>query len=76
MVFFSGFATCILAFDSAAAEPYGAIRTRCEAVGRPNSIADAMIAASARAYSLTIATRDGGDFAGCGIRVVDPWMPN
>ena len=32
-----------------------------------------MIAATARAYGLAIATRNSGDFAGCGIRVVDPW---
>ena len=74
MIFFSGFATRILAFDSAAACLYGAIRTRREVVGRPISVADAMIAATARAYSLAIATRNGGDFAGCGI--VDPWMAN
>ncbi len=73
MVFFSGFAARILAFDSAAAGLYGPIRTRREAVGRPISVADAMIAATARTYSLAIATRDSGDFAGCGIRVVDPW---
>ena len=40
--------------------------TRREVVGRPISVADAMIAATARAYSLAIATRNGGDFAGCG----------
>ncbi len=73
IIFFSGFATRILAFDSAAAELYGAIRTRREAIGRPISVADAMIAATARAYSLAIATRDGDDFAGCGVRIVDPW---
>jgi hypothetical protein len=72
-IFFSGFATRILAFDSAAAGLYGAIRTRREAVGRPISVADAMIAATARAYGLVIATRSGNDFAGCDLRIVDPW---
>jgi predicted nucleic acid-binding protein len=76
MIFFSGFATRILAFDSAAAELYGVIRTKREAVGRPISVADAMIAATARAYSLAIATCNGGDFFGCAIRVVNPWMKN
>ena len=73
MIFFSGFATRILAFDGVAAGLYGAIRTRREAIGRPISAADAMIVATARAYSLAIATRNRGDFAGCGIRIVDPW---
>ena len=75
MILFSGFATRILAFDSAAAGLYGAICTRREAFGRPISVADAMIAATARAYGLVIVTRNGDDFAGCGVRIVDPWSP-
>ena len=74
IIFFSGFANRILAFDGAAAELYGAVRSRRDAVGRTISVADAMIAATARVYGLAIATRNGGDFAVCGIRVVDPWM--
>ena len=34
---------------------------------------DAMIAATARAFGLTVATRDLRDFAECGVRLVDPW---
>jgi predicted nucleic acid-binding protein len=73
IIFFSSFAMRILAFDSAAAELYGLIRSRREAVGKPISVADAMIAATARAYGLAIATRNGGEFAGCGVRIMDPW---
>jgi predicted nucleic acid-binding protein len=63
----------ILAFDSAAAALYGAIRASRAAAGKPVGIADAMIAATARAYGVDIATRNSGDFVGCGVRVVNPW---
>jgi predicted nucleic acid-binding protein len=32
-----------------------------------------MIAATARAYGVAVATRNADDFAGCGVRVVNPW---
>jgi predicted nucleic acid-binding protein len=34
---------------------------------------DALIAATALAAGASIATRDTGGFAGCGLTVVDPW---
>jgi predicted nucleic acid-binding protein len=63
----------ILPFDSAAAALYGQIRVLRSAIGRPIGVADAMIAATARAFGLTVATRDLRDFAECGVRLVDPW---
>jgi hypothetical protein len=41
---------------------------------RAISVEDAMIAATARAYALSVVTRDGADFAGCGVPVADPWL--
>ena len=67
------FADRILAFDSAAAALYGAIRAAREATGEPISVEDAMIAATARAYSLAIVTRNEVDFGGCGVRIINPW---
>jgi len=72
-VLFAGFASRILAFDSAAADCYGAVRAAREEAGRPIEVEDAMIAATARAYGVAIATRNIGDFVGCGVRVVNPW---
>lgn len=63
----------IMAFNSAAAALYGAIRAAREAAGKPIAVQDAMIAATARAYGLALATRDGDDFVGCSVRIVDPW---
>ena len=58
---------------SAAAALYGEIRVSRSATGKPIGIADAMIAATARAYGVALATRNVGDFAGCGILVANPW---
>ena len=35
--------------------------------------ADCQIAAIARARDAAVATRNAGDFADCGIPVIDPW---
>lgn len=64
----------IMAFDSAAAAVYGAIRAAREAAGKPITVQDAMIAATARAYGLSIATRNDDVFTGCGVLWVNPWL--
>jgi hypothetical protein len=72
-VLFTGFATRILPFDSASAILYGKIRVARRSAGMPISVQDTMIAATARAYGVAIATRNTGDFSGCGVRVMNPW---
>ena len=67
------FAGRILSFDSAAARAYAVIAAARRAVGRPISQADCQIAAIARSRGVSVATRDVADFAGCGIKVVNPW---
>jgi predicted nucleic acid-binding protein len=65
----------VLRFDRACAALYGEIRSAREAAGRPMSAADAMIAATARAYGVSaIATRNTRDFELCGVSLIDPWM--
>jgi predicted nucleic acid-binding protein len=68
------FAGRVLPFDSAAAVAFAAIFLDRRAAGRPISFPDCQIAATARARGATIATRNVGDFEGCGIRVTDPWL--
>lgn len=63
----------MLSFDAAAAEVYAAIGSARRAVGRPISQFDCQIAAIVRAQGAALATRNGPDFEGCGIDVVDPW---
>jgi hypothetical protein len=63
----------ILSFDRAAALAYAAIASGRRAAGRPISQFDCQIAAIARASEAAVATRNTGDFEGCGITVIDPW---
>jgi predicted nucleic acid-binding protein len=68
------FAGRVLPFDSAAAKAYAAIAASRRAAGRPMAEADCQIAAIARTLGATVATRNVGDFEGCGIKVVNPWL--
>lgn len=65
----------ILPFDRAAASAYAVIAAKRRAAGRPISQFDCQIAAIARAREAAVATRNTGDYEGCGIEVIDPWLP-
>lgn len=67
------FAGRVLPFDSEAARAYAAIAADRRAAGRPTSQSDCQIAAIARARGAVVATRNVGDFEGCGIGLIDPW---
>ncbi len=67
------FAGRILPFDNQAAIAYASVSAARRQAGRPISIADAQIAAVARARDAAIATRNTHDFEGCGIPVINPW---
>jgi predicted nucleic acid-binding protein len=72
-IFSEDLAGCVLAFDDAAADAYAEIAAQCRRIGRPSSQSDLMIAGIVRARGATLATRNGRDFEGAGITVVDPW---
>ena len=63
----------ILPFDREAARAYAAIAAERRAAGRPISQFDCQIAAIARAHGASVATRNIGDYEGCGVAVIDPW---
>jgi predicted nucleic acid-binding protein len=67
------FAGRVLAFDSPAAKAFAAIVTDRRRSGRPIAIPDAQIAAIARSRGASVATRNVGDFEGCGVPVINPW---
>jgi predicted nucleic acid-binding protein len=63
----------VLPFDGAAADAFALIaeESRDRGLGVPHD--DALIAAIARAHGFSVATRNGSNFAGAGIELVDPW---
>ena len=58
----------ILAFDADAAQVWGRLR-----VPDPAHELDKQIAAIALVNGLTVVTRNSGDFAGTGVRLIDPF---
>ena len=72
-VFSEEFRGRILPFDEDAAAAFAKIVAARKRAGRPISQSDAMIAAVARSRAAAVATRNSGDFRGCGVRVIDPW---
>src|SRR5689334_8112163 len=64
----------ILPFGSDAAQAYAEIAASRRRAGRPISNFDAQIAAIARVHGAAICTRNVEDFAGCGVKLVNPWM--
>jgi predicted nucleic acid-binding protein len=59
-------------FDSAAAMAFAGIFVDRRRAGRPISVPDCQIAATARAHRAALATRIVADFEGCGVAVIDP----
>lgn len=72
-MFTDDFAGRVLPFDEGAAVHYAEIVVARRREGRPIEAFDAQIAATARVAGADLATRDVGDFAGCGITLVNPW---
>jgi len=63
----------ILAIDATVAEQCGALQARLIGAGQKMAAMDALIAATARTYDLTLVTRNVDDFAHAGIRIENPW---
>ncbi len=64
----------LLAFDESCSRQYGLVLRSAREAGAPIDAADAMIAATARAHGLSVATRNRNDFAGAGVELIDPWQ--
>ncbi|MBV9556773.1 MAG: type II toxin-antitoxin system VapC family toxin [Pseudolabrys sp.] len=63
----------VLPFDTDAAWAYPDIAAGRKRAGQPINQIDAQIAAIVRSRGARLATRNLGDFAHCGISVVNPW---
>ena len=57
------------------AEQAAALRAQAQRSGRVLHLADALIAGTAKAHDLAVATRNVGDFAGLDVETINPWKP-
>lgn len=73
LVFSHDFAGRILPFDEEAARVFAEIAAARRAQGRPIAEFDAQIAAITRSCRAILATRNTGDFEGCGVSLANPW---
>ena len=72
-LFESDFAGRVLPFDSISVVHYVEIVAARRRAGRPISQFDAQIAAIALQNDASLATRNGRDFDGCGLRLINPF---
>lgn len=63
----------VLPLTPAVAERWGVLEGQRQLSGRPLSVPDAQIAATALEHGLTLVTRNVRDFAGLGAEIVNPW---
>jgi predicted nucleic acid-binding protein len=73
-MFAEDYSSRILVFDVRAARAFAEIASVRRKAGRPIAEFDAQIAAIAYVNDATLASRNTGDFEGCGIRLVNPWV--
>ncbi|MBB2671710.1 UNVERIFIED_ORG: hypothetical protein GGE44_001261 [Rhizobium esperanzae] len=64
----------IIPVDEPVALAWGDLMGRAKRSGRGLSSMDGLIAATAVAHDLTLATRNTRDFEGFGIELIDPWI--
>lgn len=67
------FAGRVLPIDGDTALSWGDVRAERQRAGQPISAMDAMIAATARVYGLTLVTRNVADFSGTLAAIINPW---
>ena len=53
---------------------FASIAAERRSVGRPVSQSDGQIAAIARSFSASVATRNVADYEGCGVEILNPWL--
>lgn len=63
----------ILQVDRSIGDRWGLLRAQAQAKGRPVSIVDGLLAATALEHGLTMISRNVSDFAAVGLAVINPW---
>lgn len=67
------FETRVIPVEAPVALAWGDLMALAKRSGRGLASMDGLIAATAVAHQLTLATRNTKDFAGFGIEIIDPW---
>ena len=67
------FAGRILAVDTAVMERWAELQIATQKMGRRLPLMDSLLAATALAHGLTLATRNTADFQAADIPLLDPW---
>ena len=67
------FAGRILPVDTDVMERWAQLQARSEQAGRRLPLMDSLLAATALAHGLTLATRNTADFKAAGVPLIDPW---
>src|SRR5690348_13298477 len=68
------FGSRILAVNRPIADRWGVLRAQAQRKGRPLSVIDGLLAATAVQHNLTMASRNVSDFAALGLALVNPWQ--
>jgi predicted nucleic acid-binding protein len=63
----------VLPVDRSVADRWGVLRAQAQMKGRPISVVDGLLAATAMQHDLTIVSRNASDFAVVGLAVVNRW---
>jgi predicted nucleic acid-binding protein len=67
------FSDRILPIDDEIAERWGVLSARAKARGKPLSVIDGLLAATALHHQLAIVTRNVADFSQTDVSIVNPW---
>ena len=67
------FGARVLAVDVELGLLWGNVVARAERLGRPMEAMDALVAATAIRYGLTLVTRNVADFEALSLPLIDPW---
>ncbi len=65
----------ILSIDAAVADRWGLLAANAKSKGKPLSVIDGLLAATAIHHNLTIVSRNVVDFTDTQVSVVNPWEP-
>lgn len=71
--FIAEFEDHILGLERLEAEWAARLRTEAHRSGRVLHLGDALIAGTAKAHDLSLATRNTGDFGGLDLDIINPW---